>query len=572
MSSTSVVQAWLIALPSGMPLDPLELNLTGRRGGLIIGRNKDCDLPLPATAENVSRRHAELAYQNGRWHIADLGSRWGTYVNGVRLGVNRLVALSEGDLVRIQPWTFRFSRDRTSTSGSVAVDDKEKTHVRTLLGTPKEPLRQDMLSLLLEGASTIQGAANESELMQEILRLARLGTGLENATVLRALDADGRVEAMTGNFGEGDVQQSGMQFSRSLLAAASQGAVAEFCSASDVNPSMSIVQANITTALCAPLMLGATVAAYLYLDSRGGAHRQGRPHPPNAAGFCQALCRIGGLALANLKRIDIERRAARLEAELGAASAAQRWIFPREPVTAAPFVCVGKTQPGGFLGGDFFDAMVLSDGRLAVALGDVSGHSAAASVLMTAAQGFLHSSLMAHGDLVRAVNSLNAFVKPRCSAETFVTLWAGVFDPRDMSLQYVDAGHGYAMLLKNDRSVQALDENGGVPIGIDAEFKYESATADLGSGSRVLVFSDGIAEQTSDEVSADGQRREFGKDAVQQLIAECEAGDVLDNLFEALAKFAGGKSFTDDVTGVLVHWPAGDSSQADDRLRGTADE
>ncbi len=56
-------------------------------------------------------------------------------------------------------------------------------------------------------------------------------------------------------------------------------------------------------------MLGTTVAAYLYLDSRGGGDERPRIQRPNAAGFCQALCRMGGLALANLKRIDIERRA-----------------------------------------------------------------------------------------------------------------------------------------------------------------------------------------------------------------------------------------------------------------------
>jgi hypothetical protein len=559
MSNVSVARAWLIPLPSGIPLEPLELTPAARNRSIVIGRNKDCDLPLPLQAEKVSRRHAEFVHQNGQWRIADLGSRWGTVVNGVKLQPNRPVFLSEGDLLRIQPWTFRFSRDRKSTTGSVAFDDGNATMVRTLVGEPNEPLRQDMLHLLLEGASAIQSAVDESALAAVLLDFARRGTGLDSATVLRALDANGGIDAIMATSGSGHARQPAMRFSRSLLAAASQGAVAEFSGIAQADVAQSILQSNVAMAICAPLMLGTTVAAYLYLDSRAGPEESPGLLRPNAAGFCQALCRMGGLALANLKRIDIERRAAHMEAELSAAAAAQRWILPRKPVTADPFICVGQSQPGGYLGGDFFDAQVLPDGRLAVCLGDVSGHGAAASVLMTAAQGFLHASLTAHGDLARAVNSLNAFIQPRCPSGTFVTLWTGIFDPRRMSVDYVDAGHGYAMLLKADKSVQTLDENGGIPIGIDLNFQHQTAAAQLSPGERVLVISDGIIEQFSPEALPDGRRRQFGRDGVLAVVAEAGGDDLLKQLFQALDRFAGGKGYSDDVTGILVQWPGATS-------------
>jgi hypothetical protein len=522
---------------------------------IVIGRNEDCDLALPPQAEKVSRRHAEFVHQNGQWRVADLGSRWGTSVNGVILQPHRFVSLSEGDLLRIQPWTFRFTKYRTSTAGSVAFDDGNTTMVRTLAGEPREPLRQDMLNLLLEGASAIQSAADESSLAAVLLDLARRGTGLDNATVLRALDANGRVDDVMAGSGPGHARQTATPFSRSLLAAASQGAVAEFSGSSQADASHSILQSNVAMAICAPLMLGTTVAAYLYLDSRGGPNERPKLLRPNAAGFCQALCHMGGLALANLKRIDIERRAAHMEAELNAAAAAQRWILPREPIKSDPFICVGQSQPGGYLGGDFFDAQVLPDGRLAVCLGDVSGHGAAASVLMTAAQGFLHASLTAHGDLARAVNSLNAFIQPRCPSDTFVTLWTGIFDPRRMALDYVDAGHGYAMLLKGDKSVQTLDENGGLPVGVDLNFPYQTAAVQLSPGQRVLVISDGIIEQFSAEAQPDEQRRQFGQEGVRDVVAAAQGDELLKQLFEALDRFAGGKGYSEDVTGVLVQWP-----------------
>src|SRR5580700_6061586 len=114
MSSLSLSRAWLIPLPSGIPLEPLELTSSAKSRSVVIGRNKDCDLPLPIQAEEVSRRHAEFFHQNGQWRVADLGSRWGTFINGVSIQAHRPVPLSEGDLLRIHPWTFRFSRDLKS--------------------------------------------------------------------------------------------------------------------------------------------------------------------------------------------------------------------------------------------------------------------------------------------------------------------------------------------------------------------------------------------------------------------------------------------------------------------------
>ena len=89
----------------------------------------------------------------------------------------------------------------------------------------------------------------------------------------------------------------------------------------------------------------------------------------------------------------IERRQARFESELAAAAVAQRWILPKRLSTACGFCVTGESRPGAYVGGDFFDVIPLSDTKLAVALGDVTGHGIAASVLMTAAQGSDPASL-----------------------------------------------------------------------------------------------------------------------------------------------------------------------------------
>jgi serine phosphatase RsbU (regulator of sigma subunit) len=124
-----------------------------------------------------------------------------------------------------------------------------------------------------------------------------------------------------------------------------------------------------------------------------------------------------------------------------------------------------------------------------------------------------------------------------------------------MCLEYIDAGHGYALLIKPDKSVQILAENGGLPIGIELGNPYQTATVQLLPAECVLVISDGIIEQFNAETLPDGQRRQFGQDGVRAVIAAAHGDDLLKQLFQALNAFADGKGYSDDVTGILVQWP-----------------
>jgi serine phosphatase RsbU (regulator of sigma subunit) len=547
--------AWLIPLPGGPPLDPLELKMTP--GGIVVGRHEQCPVRLPADADKVSRQHARFVQDGGQWRISDLQSRWGTYVNGVRIPPLKELPVDEGDLVRIVPWTFSFSTHGIPKRGLLAVDDTatNATMIRSVAEEKAKPLQDELLNLLLESASAIHGAQDEKSLAILLMDVACRGTGLSNAAVLRALDATGRLQVLASRAGPSLHTQTsgGALYSRSLLAAASQGTVAEISPGAAGSVSQSIIQMKIDTAICVPLMLGSTVAAYLYLDSRGGGgHAPLRTH---ASSFCVALSKIAGLALANLKRLDIERRTAHIEAELTAAVTAQRWILPRNLVKSAPFVCSGSSRPGQYLGGDFFDALILPNGRLVVTLGDVTGHGIAASVLMTASQGFLHAALTEHGDPARAVRDLNLYIHPRRPEGKFITLWVGVFDPKQMKLTYVDAGHGYALLIKTDNTVEPLSAGDGLPIGIMPDSQYSTSFAHLPPGGRVLVISDGLVEQTQAEPAADGKRRQFELTRVQEAIAAAPHGhDAIPKLFEAVYKFAGTQSLSDDATAVMVHW------------------
>lgn len=541
--------SWLIPL-SGPALEPMTLQDDSR--GLVIGRQETCDLRLPADADKVSRQHARFRLDGNTWRIADLNSRWGTYVNGVKLAEGIELPVNENDLIRIMPWTFSFSRTPPKLRTRLhAHDDMATMHTMVRSVRAAETgggMAQDLLALLLECAAGLHAAPDEQSLANVLLESARLGSGLANAALLRPTDSAGGIEIIAST---SDAQAGASIYSRSLLKAAETGNVAEL---SDAQASESIVQNRIHAAICVPIMLGgADVAAYLYLDSRSTTSIAQRHLPAlrsNASAFCLALGRMASLALANLKRVDIERRQAMLEAELASAGEMQRCILPQRSARIGAFEYTGESRPGRYLGGDFFNVIPLGDDKLAVALGDVSGKGVAASVLMTTAQGFLHASLSEHGgDVARAVTELNRFIYPRRPEGKFITLWAGVIDASKRMLHYVDAGHGYALLSPAPNQPFALLEGaGGVPVGVAEDWAYAADSIAFGHDARLIVVSDGIIEQFG---TGEKLRTQFQVEGVQACLSAAN-GDLVAALFDALVAYAGTDKLADDATIVTV--------------------
>ncbi len=259
--------------------------------------------------------------------------------------------------------------------------------------------------------------------------------------------------------------------------------------------------------------------------------------------------RMAGLALANLKRVEIEKRQAEIEYDLSAAAKAQKWIFPQRVTRSGAITCTGESRAGAYVGGDFFDVIPLEEARVAVALGDVSGHGVAASVLMTAAQGFLHAVLRNNPDIAAAVTDLNRFVCPRRVPSSFLTLWVGVFDLARKQLTYVNAGHGYAMLAGAGGSFTMLDGGEDFPIGFDEDAQYHSIAEPIPAAGRALVISDGIVEQVG---AAAGEQ--FGLERVKGAVVAAGQGDVIAAIFNAVEKHAQSGRFQDDATAVMVTW------------------
>ncbi len=507
-------------------------------GPVVLGRGHGCEICFQDPS--VSRRHASLVKRDARWFVVDHGGQHGTYLNGVRLEPEEPALAAQGDFLRVGPYTFRivFDDSRATTIARTERQLDSDTIVERVSNRERGSLAQRRLEVLIDGAVAINQATDETALGEAIVEVAMAGTGFPRAAVIRPAGSSDAVEVLVAR--DAKVAGTGQfSFSSSLLREAAGGHLARLSRRGGEDLGQSIERLGITAALCAPIILDASVVAYIYVDARADE----QAGYPDAAGFCHAISKMAGLALSNLKRAELQLRQRRLEEDLRGARQAQAFLCPKGEGRVGALTYAMQTVPGRFVAGDLFDIFPIDEDRAGICFGDVTGQGATAAILMAAVLSHMRASLARYGDPADAIRDVNRYIAECSPAHMFVSLWVGVYDHADRSLRYVDGGHGHWFITYRDKGPVHAGKPGGLLVGIDADYAYESATLDLAGVDRIILYSDGVIEQVDPSGVA------FGHDRVKEILAgTTSAKDDVTALFKELEAFAGKKLLDDDTT------------------------
>jgi len=546
-------------------------------GPLTIGRRSTNPFHLNDPA--VSREHARLTFRarhergqamGGEWLLDDLGSIHGTWLNGVKIKEKRQYHLRAGDLLVIGPWTLLVAdRDNLAQPGTTLATLDDTAMVGTIVARI-EPgddgeLTAEALGMLYRCSQQIHEAACDANVAQAVIDTAIEGTPFTRIAMLRPLTHDEQVEVVAFRTDDQD-ESSPPRLSRVLIREASSGSPARLLRGpiGNAQPDSADSFSQIVT-LCIPIIVGTTLAGYLYLDRPQQTPPTGRK-PSSLDLFPTALARLAALGMAKLMRIDIEKRRESMEVELEAAVEAQRWLLPQRQGETASFSHICETRHGRFIGGDFFDIIPVGSDRLAVVLGDVGGRGIPVSILVSASQGFLHARLLENAAPEAAVRAINDLYLNRIAHARFLKLWIGVFDSRARTLDYVDAGHGFAMMVRPDGTSELLPSGNQLAAGAKTDAEYRTQTAPLLPGHHIVIVSDGVVGQREhlpscdpgDEPPTDAhddRPQAFGLSRVFDCLNTARSGDdEVAALFAALEEHAGTSEFDDDATAMVIRW------------------
>ena len=171
-------------------------------------------------------------------------------------------------------------------------------------------------------------------------------------------------------------------------------------------------------------------------------------------------------------------------------------VLPRARM-AARYLVAGQEQSAG---GDWFDAIPLAGGSVALIVGDVVGHGVAAAAAMGQLRAVLAELLTAEADLGHVLERADAFAA-RTPALRAATLALAVLDPADGTLRYTTCGHPPPLVIGIDGAARYLEGTGTGPLGTGSPPVL--ATSALAPGELVLLYSDGLVERP-DRTIADG--------------------------------------------------------------------
>lgn len=263
-----------------------------------------------------------------------------------------------------------------------------------------------------------------------------------------------------------------------------------------------------------------------------------------------AFAHLAVIALENARLYEFEVK--QVEQELRIARQIQQGLFPRRIPDLPGWQIAAVCLPARETGGDFFDFIKRADGKIGIAVGDVSGKGISAAMVMAAAQSVVGAKGTDHMSPAKVLRETNHMLCDDMPENTFVALAYALLEPQGDTVLLSNGGQLAPFLLPaRGRGAASLVETPGshLPVGIVTETVYEDGAWTLQPGDSLVFHTDGIVERKNE------RGKLFGFERLASVLNQLRGRPpqvILDTILQAVDDFAGGVGQADDVTLVVI--------------------
>ncbi len=236
----------------------------------------------------------------------------------------------------------------------------------------------------------------------------------------------------------------------------------------------------------------------------------------------------------------------RVRDELEVARELQADLLPRRIAEVAGYRFAHSYRTANEVGGDYYDVTPLPDGRVALVVGDASGHGMAAGLVMAIANATLKTALDLDPSPRRVLGVMNRTLCRTGGRRTFMSLFYALLEPESGRLDYVCAGHPFPLLRRASGAIEELGE-GALPLGMREPLELPVGSATLERGDLLLLYTDGLVEAAPSEVG-----EAFGFERLKAALAAGGPADLVhETILRAFDRHIGEEPLRDDLS-VLV--------------------
>ncbi len=264
--------------------------------------------------------------------------------------------------------------------------------------------------------------------------------------------------------------------------------------------------------------------------------------------FLSTLVNQAIVALENARLFQETLEKQRIEQELQVARKIQTMLLPRSLPEIPGYEVWGTNLSSREVGGDYFDIIPLAEDEVALAIGDVSGKSVPAALLMANLQAGLRTLIDTGIPLPQLVGRLNNLIYHNTDLDKYITFFLGILNWRNHRFRYVNAGHNPPFLVRAGGQVETLTR-GGLILGMMPDFPYEMGEVHFDPNDLLFCFTDGVNE------SLNARDEEFGDERLLRFLQTHHTQPVESiarTLIQELQEFSRGVPQYDDITMLLL--------------------
>lgn len=269
----------------------------------------------------------------------------------------------------------------------------------------------------------------------------------------------------------------------------------------------------------------------------------------------QSLAEQAALAIHNLDLMALQIEKNKLDMDLSIASSVQGMLLPKTFPNVQGIKIDAYYHPAQKVGGDLYDVFMLPNGRLGLAIADVSGKGMPASLLMAICQSNLRHLAKYYDSPARVLTQMNAILREDMRQDMFVTMIYGIFDPAKNEIIIARAGHELPLLChrRDQKTVIDRPSSEGMALGMVPTELFEMVIQDItlpfAEGDTLVLFTDGITE------TADASGQEYSGERLEETVTNiCHAGprEINQAIYDSINRFSGKVGPSDDITLLTV--------------------
>ena len=524
-----------------------------------IGRSARSDICIPDGF--ASRLHAEVRQEGDAFWLQDLGSANGTKYNGSV--VSMPIPLVSGGEIKIGETTLVFEDERLekNKSATLIADNTEaldpsKTIALAQRKNPTAEIlesqvstRNELLGLISKVGIALLSSRGLQDTLNQVAGLVFEAVPAERCVImLQDESVEGGMQIAVARERDSEHKIEEVRVSRTVMDEVMKNGKSVLTSDAQQDPryaSQTMALLGIRSVLAVPLSVSQSeIFGMVYADSPTTTSTFSEEH----LNILTTLASVASIRVENARLLEERMERERMERELELATEIQQTFQPSAPPIIEGYEFQGISFPCYEIGGDYYDFIPQKEGKMLVALGDVSGKGTAAALLMSSLHASIHAQVVANISLKKMVEAINLYLAENTPSNRFITLFIAELDPASGMVNYVNAGHNPPLVGRADGEVEQL-QSGGFPLGILPQAEFEVGQTQLGAGESLVIYSDGVTE--ANNLDED----EFGIERLIEVVGtniEASASSMRDKVESSLSAFTKTAPANDDITLVIV--------------------